>query len=102
MKLNMHIILDELKPFNPKAKLNDSIELHLKHVKIIKEVPRLQSKDYVYVMEAGNLEDETKELPADINIICIGQLTPNGSSSYPVTLSISTLASISRRHSISY
>jgi hypothetical protein len=71
----MHIILDELKPFNPRAKLDESIELYLKQARIMKGVSQLLSRDYVYVTEAGNLKDGTSEFPArDANIVCVGPL----------------------------
>lgn len=75
MNLNMHILMDELKTFNPGANLDNSIELHLKQARTMKGDPRLLSRDYVYVTEVGNLQDGTRELPAgDANIVCVGHL----------------------------
>ncbi|CEP69467.1 Uncharacterized [Moorella glycerini] len=74
MNLNMHILLDELRPFHPRAKLDETIDLHLKQARIMKGDLRLLSRDYVYITEAGKLQDGMSELPADANIVCVGHL----------------------------
>jgi len=86
MNLNMHILLDELKPFNPRAKLDDSIGLHLKQSRIMKGDPRLLSRDYIYITEAGKLQDGMSELPADANIVCVGPLDDKRFDELPCNL----------------
>ncbi|GFN23727.1 hypothetical protein [Thermanaeromonas sp. C210] len=87
MNLNMHIILDELKPFNPRAKLDESIELHLKQARIVKELPRLPSKDYLYVLEAETLASGVDTLAAaDLCVVCVGPLDDRLSQQLPCNL----------------
>ncbi|MBE3581725.1 MAG: hypothetical protein IMW96_08880 [Thermoanaerobacteraceae bacterium] len=87
MNLNMHIILDELKPFNPRAKLDESIELHLKQARIVQELPRLPSKDYLYVLEAETLASGVDTLAAaDLCVVCVGPLDDRLSQQLPCNL----------------
>ena len=93
MNLNMHILLDELKPFQPRAKLDNSIELHLRQVRIMKGEPGLLSRDYVYVTVSENLKDSWSKLPAgDVNIVCVGPMEDKRFDEFPGNLIVIEVA----------
>ncbi|GAB4459285.1 MAG: helix-turn-helix domain-containing protein [Anaerolineales bacterium] len=71
MKLNMHILLDELHNYGPWAKLDHSIQLCLKQARIMNPSDSTFSKEYVYVVDGKILRQLSKDCYEGLNLICI-------------------------------
>lgn len=74
MKLNIHIIFDELKSFSPRISTNRDITLNLRQIRFLEfETDLILHQDSIYIMEVSTIMDHTPLLQ-DIDIISIGYI----------------------------
>ena len=73
MKLNMHILYDELKTFSPQIATSRDIDLTLRQIRIPEFPDGSLRQDCIYLLEAPGIEEHA-QLLHDIDLISIGSI----------------------------
>lgn len=73
MKLNLHILFDELKNFSCKLQADDDLELRLSGLRFLPEVRHSCAEEYLYLVTADELST-CINCRQDLNFLCIGEV----------------------------
>jgi hypothetical protein len=74
MKLNIHILLDALTPFEARLTADDSIELDLTGIRNLPAAISDCSPDFIYIAEASQLQSFAATAPGRLTLLILGAI----------------------------